>query len=80
MLCQSKVETETKIITATSAAIGITATSSRARRTRMSRNKPAQKVEMRVRAPDACTLIIVCPIIAQPAMPPKKPVTTLAMP
>ena len=29
---------------------------------------------------EARTLIIVWPIIAQPAMPPKKPVTTLAMP
>ena len=41
---------------------------------------PARKVEMRVRAPEAFTLIIVWPIIAQPPMPPKKPVTMLATP
>ena len=33
-----------------------------------------------MRAPDAFTLIIVWPIMAQPPMPPKKPVTMLAMP
>ena len=80
MLCQSKVETETRIITATSAAIGITATMLPRPTTRMSRKAPAAKVERRVRAPEALTLIIVWPIIAQPAMPPKKPVTTFAMP
>ena len=41
---------------------------------------PARNVEMRVRAPEAFTLIIVWPIMAQPPMPPKKPVTTLAAP
>ena len=35
---------------------------------------------MRVRAPDPFTLIIVWPIMAQPPMPPKKPVMTLAAP
>ena len=35
--------------------------------------------EMRVRAPDF-TLIIDWPIIAQPPMPPKKPVTKFAAP
>ena len=35
---------------------------------------------MRVRAPDALTLIIVWPIIAQPPMPPKKPVMMLDAP
>ena len=79
-LCQSKVETETRIITATSAAIGMTATTLPRPTTSTSRNAPAAKVERRVRAPDAFTLIIVWPIIAQPAMPPKKPVMTLAMP
>jgi hypothetical protein len=33
-----------------------------------------------VRAPETFTLIIVWPIMAHPPMPPKKPVTTLAMP
>ena len=46
----------------------------------MSRKTPARKVEIRVRAPEALTLIMVWPIIAQPPMPPKKPVTTLATP
>ena len=39
----------------------------------MSRKTPAKNVEMRVRAPEAFTLITVWPIIAQPPMPPKKP-------
>ena len=80
MLCQSKVPTETMIMTATSAAIGMSATTSPRPTTRMSRKTPARKVEMRVRAPDALTLIIVWPIIAQPPMPPKKPVMMLAAP
>ena len=37
-------------------------------------------MDRRVRAPDTFTLIIVWPIMAQPPMPPKKPVTMLAMP
>ena len=45
----------------------------------MSRKNPARKVDSRVRAP-FLTLIIVWPIIAQPPIPPKKPVTMLAMP
>ncbi len=80
MLCQSKVPTATMIMTATSAAIGMTATTSPKPTTRTSRKTPARKVEIRVRAPDAFTLIIVWPIMAQPPMPPKKPVTTLAAP
>ncbi len=80
MLCQSKVPTETMIITATSAAIGISPTTSPSTTTRISRKTPARNVEIRVRAPDTLTLIIVWPIIAQPPMPPKKPVTTLATP
>jgi diamine N-acetyltransferase len=47
--------------------------------TSTSRNAPARKVDSRVRAPDR-TLIIVWPIIAQPPMPPKNPVTTFATP
>ena len=43
------------------------------------RNSPAESVDSRVRPPDF-TLIIDWPIMAQPAMPPRKPVATLAMP
>ncbi len=43
------------------------------------RNTPAESDDSRLRPP-LCTLIIDWPIMAQPAMPPKKPVTTLAMP
>ena len=80
MECQSKVPTETMIITATSAAIGMRATTSPNPTTRISRNTPARNVEMRVRAPEAFTLIIVWPIMAQPPMPPKKPVMTFEAP
>ncbi len=80
MLCQSRVATDTMIITATSAAIGICATRSPSPTTRPSRKTPARKVEIRVRAPLTLTLIIVWPIIAQPPMPPKNPVTMLATP
>ena len=80
MLCQSKVPTETMIMTATSAAIGMMATTSPNPTTRTSRKTPARNVEMRVRAPEAFTLIIVWPIMAQPPMPPKKPVMMLAAP
>ena len=78
--CQSKVATETMIITATSAAIGMSATTSPKPTTRTSRKTPARKVEIRVRAPETFTLIIVWPIIAQPPIPPKNPVMTLAAP
>ena len=78
-LCQSNVVIDTKIITATRAAIGMTATRSPRPTTRTSRKTPARNVESRVRAPER-TLIIVWPIIAQPPMPPKNPVTMLAMP
>ncbi len=80
MLCQSKVPTETMIITAVSAAIGMIATTSPSTTTRINRKTPARKVEIRVRAPDCFTLIMVWPIMAQPPIPPKIPVTTLAMP
>ncbi len=80
MLCQSKVATETTIMTATRAAMGMTATMSPSTSTRTRRKTPARKVEMRVRAPDAFTLIIVCPIIAQPPMPPNAPERMFAAP
>ena len=79
MLCQSNVPTDTMIMTATSAAIGMRATTSPSTTTRTSRNVPARNVDSRVRAP-APTLIIVWPIMAQPPMPPRKPVTTFATP
>ena len=78
--CQSNVAHDTKIMMATRAAIGMTATTSPRVTTRSSRKIPARKVEMRVRAPEARTLIIVWPIIAHPPIPPKKPVTMLAAP
>lgn len=37
-------------------------------------------VDDRVRAPETCTSITVWPIMAQPPIPPKKPVTMFAMP
>ena len=76
---QLKVPIDTMIMTATSAAIGIRLTRSPINTMRMSRMMPAAKVERRPRPPD-CTLITDCPIIAQPAMPPKKPATMLATP
>ena len=48
--------------------------------TRASRKTPAAPVERRVRAPLTFTLMIVWPIIAHPAMPPKKPVRMFATP
>ncbi|GAB4004751.1 hypothetical protein GCM10029992_50660 [Glycomyces albus] len=79
MECQSKVTTDTNTITATNAAMGICATRSPRTTMRMSRKNPAEKVDRRERAP-ALTLIIVWPIIAHEAMPPKNPTRTLPMP
>ena len=45
----------------------------------MSRNRPATRVDKRPRPPDF-TLITLWPIMAQPAMPPTKPVAMLATP
>ena len=70
---------DTKIITASSAAIGIIATMSPRLTDNTRMSTPAVKVEMRVRACEALTLIIVWPTMAQPPMPPKKPVTILAI-
>ncbi len=67
------------IMIATSAAIGIRPTQSPRTTIRNRRKMPAQKVDRRPRPPDF-TLIIDWPIIAQPAMPPMKPVAVLAMP
>ncbi len=76
---QSKVAMETMIITATSAAIGMIETRSPRNTMKISRKIPADSVDNRPSPPDLM-LITDWPIIAQPAMPPKKPVTTLAMP
>ena len=76
---QSNVEIETMNITATSAPIGMSTSQSERTRMKTSRKPPAASVERRPRPPDF-TLITDCPIIAQPAIPPKKPDTILAMP
>ena len=76
---QLKVPIETMIMMATSAGIGMMRTQSPRTRIRNSRNTPAAKVDSRPRPPDF-TLMTDWPIMAQPAMPPKKPVTKLAMP
>ena len=67
------------IITATNAAIGMIATNGPSTNSRNSRNTPDTMVESRVRPPDF-TLMTDWPIIAQPPMPPRKPVKKLAMP
>src|SRR5699024_5103353 len=78
--CQSNVAMATKIITATRAAMGIIATISPSATDRIRISTPAVKVEIRVRAWEAFTLIMVWPTIAQPPMPPKKPVMMFAAP
>jgi hypothetical protein len=67
------------IMTATSAAMGIIFTHPPNTTIKISRKTPATKVESRPRPPDF-TLMTVCPIIAQPAMPPKNPETIFATP
>ncbi len=69
----------TIIITPTRAPIGICLTTSPSTRISNSRKIPETKVERRVLPPDFM-LTIDWPIIAQPAMPPKKPVTIFASP
>src|SRR5699024_7587218 len=76
---QLKVPMDTIIITATNAGIGIRATSGPNATIKKSRKTPDTKVERRVSPPDL-TLMTDCPIMAQPPMPPKNPVTKLAMP
>lgn len=77
---QSKVVTQTSIITATRAAIGIRDTTGPKTMQSTIRKTPDRKVESRVRAPEVFTLTIVWPIIAQPPIPPNRPVTMLATP
>ena len=76
---QLKVPTATMIMIATSAGIGIWLTHGPRTTQRIMSTTPAMSVERRVRPPDF-TLITDWPIIAQPAMPPKKPVMKFAMP
>jgi hypothetical protein len=70
---------DTMIMIATSAGIGMIDTRSPRPTTRISKNTPATKHDSRPRPPDF-TLMIDCPIIAQPAMPPMNPVAVLARP
>lgn len=70
---------DTMIITATRAAMGIRPTQSLRNTTISSSATPAIRVESRLRPPDL-TLITDWPIIAQPAMPPSRPVAMFARP
>ncbi|MNP26025.1 hypothetical protein D3C76_1188580 [compost metagenome] len=76
---QLKVLIDTMIITATKAAIGIRASQSPRKIIMISSSTPALNVDRRVRPPDF-TLIIDCPIMAQPAIPPMRPLAMLAIP
>src|SRR5699024_2343830 len=60
--------------------MGIIPTTSPRPTARNIRNKPATKVEILVRAPDARTLIIVWPIMAQPPIPPNSAARMLEVP
>ena len=68
-----------ELVISCGAAIGIIPTQSPSTTTRNSRVIPAKKQESRPRPPER-TLITDCPIMAQPAMPPMKPVAKLATP
>src|SRR5690606_32046125 len=70
--CQSNAAYDTMSMTATSAAMGIDATKSPNTITSTRRKAPARNVEMRVRAPEILTFIMVCPTTAQPPMPPNR--------
>ena len=78
-LFQAKVPITTMNITPTRAASGICSIKSEAKRMKVNKNRAAAIPDSRVRPPDF-TLITLWPIIAQPPMPPKKPVTVLATP
>ena len=78
-LDHSKVRSDTTNITPISAASGICSISAEPNSTKASKKPPVARPERRCSAP-LPTLIMLCPIIAQPPMPPKKPVTTLAAP
>src|SRR5690625_2074029 len=76
---QLNVVIATKIMTPTRTGIGISMTTSPKTMIKNMRNTPAVNVDRRPRPPDL-TLITDCPINAQPAIPPKKPVMKLAIP
>ena len=78
-LDQENVPTTTTNITPTNAAMGICSINDDANSINSSRNTAARMPDKRIRAPDFM-LIMLCPIMAQPPMPPKNPVTTLAKP
>ena len=79
-LCQSKVPTETMIMTATRAAIGMTADDVAEADDEDEQEDAGQEGRDPGAGAGAFTLIMVWPIMAQPPMPPKKPVTMLATP
>ena len=74
-----KVPITTMNITPTRAAIGIISIYEEVYKIKLNKNNAATIPAIRVLPPDL-TLIIDCPIIAHPPMPPKKPVTVLAKP
>lgn len=75
-----KVPIDTMIMIATRAAIGMAETHS-PRPTHMTRrNTPAAREDNRPPPPPDLMLMIDCPIIAHPAMPPRNPVATFATP
>src|SRR6195952_1071883 len=76
---QSKVSIDTMTMMATSAATGTCDTQGFSATIRISRSAPANKVESRPRPP-YFTLLTVCPIIPQPAMPPNRLAARLARP
>ncbi len=76
---QLNVPTETMIMMATSAGIGMMATRPPRTTIMTSRKTPAENDDSRPRPPDF-TLMTDCPIMAQPAMPPMNPVAVLATP
>ena len=78
-LFQANVPITTMNITPTRAANGICSIQDDATTINKSRNKAAAIPASRVRPPDF-TLIMDCPIMAHPPMPPKKPVMVFAIP
>ena len=78
-LDHSKVPTTTMNITPIRAATGIISIRGEATKMKASKNKAALMPERRPRPPEF-TLIILCPIMAQPPIPPNNPVAVLAMP
>ena len=78
-LDHSKVPMTTMNITPVRAAKGIFSIRELAKRIKASKKRPADMPESRPRPPERI-LIMLCPIMAQPPIPPKKPVATLATP